>query len=49
MMARRTFHRRVFLAAGLYNLAWGLFTALDPQWQSRRIRSDLIVGRENAL
>ena len=32
---RRRFHRAVFLAAGLYNLAWGLFTALDPQWLFR--------------
>ena len=35
MMPRRRFHRRVFLAAGVYNLAWGLFTVLDPQWLFR--------------
>jgi hypothetical protein len=35
MMTRRVFHRRVFLAAGLYNLGWGLFTAVDPQWLFR--------------
>jgi hypothetical protein len=35
MIARRTFHRAVFLAAGLYNLAWGLFTVIDPQWLFR--------------
>src|SRR5262249_5062845 len=32
MIARRRFHRFVFLAAGIYNLAWGLYSALDPQW-----------------
>jgi len=35
MMARRKFHRRVFLAAGLYNLAWGAFSIIDPQWMFR--------------
>src|SRR5437867_5994904 len=35
MMARRRFHRVVFLAAGLYNLAWGLYSACDPQWLFR--------------
>ncbi|HYT89950.1 MAG TPA: alkyl hydroperoxide reductase [Gemmataceae bacterium] len=35
LIARRRFHRGVFLAAGLYNLGWGLFTALDPQWLFR--------------
>ena len=29
---RRSMHRAVFAAAGLYNLAWGIFTALDPGW-----------------
>lgn len=32
MMKRRQLHRAVFVAAGLYNLAWGAFTALNPQW-----------------
>ena len=35
MIARRIFHRRVFVAAGLYNIAWGLWSALDPQWLMR--------------
>src|SRR5262245_18999388 len=35
MIARRRWHRAVFLAAGLYNLAWGLFTAIVPQWLFR--------------
>jgi hypothetical protein len=32
MIARRSFHRAVFLAAGLYNILWGLFSAWNPQW-----------------
>jgi hypothetical protein len=28
-------HRMVFIAAGIYNLAWGLYAALDPQWLFR--------------
>ncbi len=35
MIARRRFHRYLFLTAGLYNLGWGLFTAADPQWLFR--------------
>ncbi len=31
MIARRKWHRGVFIAAGLYNLGWGLFSVLDPQ------------------
>jgi hypothetical protein len=34
-MPRRRFHRAIFLAAGLYNLAWGAFTILSPQWLFR--------------
>lgn len=32
MIPRRTFHRTVFCAAGLYNIAWGLYAAYNPQW-----------------
>jgi hypothetical protein len=32
---RRRFHRTVFLAAGIYNICWGLFAAADPQWLFR--------------
>ncbi len=32
MLRRRRFHRATFLAAGSYNLAWGLGSSLDPQW-----------------
>ena len=35
MIARRRFHRTVFVAAGCYNLAWGVYSALDPQWLFR--------------
>ena len=35
MIARRRFHRSVFLLAGLYNLSWGLFSVLQPQWLFR--------------
>src|SRR5687767_483302 len=35
MIRRRNFHRAVFIAAGLYNLAWGLYAAIDPQWLFR--------------
>jgi hypothetical protein len=35
MVARRRFHRAIFVAAGLYNIVWGLFSALDPQWLFR--------------
>jgi len=32
MIPRRRFHRAVFAAAGVYNVAWGLWSAADPQW-----------------
>lgn len=32
MMPRRNFYRAVFLTAGVYNIAWGIFAAFDPQW-----------------
>jgi hypothetical protein len=34
-LPRRRFHRAVFIAAGLYNIAWGIFSSLDPQWLFR--------------
>ena len=30
MMRRRRLHRTVFLAAGFYNVGWGIFAAFDP-------------------
>ncbi|MDJ0522180.1 MAG: hypothetical protein QNJ90_08920 [Planctomycetota bacterium] len=35
MLPRRRLHRRTFLVAGIYNLVWGLWTGLDPQWLFR--------------
>jgi hypothetical protein len=35
MTARWKFHRAVFLVAGLYNLGWGVFSVVDPQWLFR--------------
>jgi hypothetical protein len=35
MIARRRFHRAVFVTAGLYNMAWGLWSIADPQWLFR--------------
>lgn len=29
---RRALHRRVFVLAGVYNIGWGMYSALDPQW-----------------
>jgi hypothetical protein len=34
-LPRRSLHRRVFLLAGVYNIAWGIYSALDPQWLFR--------------
>src|SRR6266850_4190887 len=35
MIRRRRFHRLVFCAAGIYNIAWGLYAVYDPQWLFR--------------
>jgi hypothetical protein len=32
---RRKFHRFIFCAAGIYNIAWGLYSVIDPQWLFR--------------
>jgi len=34
-MKRRRFHQIVFAVAGAYNLAWGAYAAIDPQWLFR--------------
>jgi hypothetical protein len=31
----RRFHRAVFLAAGIYNICWSIWAAIDPQWLFR--------------
>jgi hypothetical protein len=35
MISPRSFHRAVFIAAGAYNIAWGIYSAIDPQWLFR--------------
>ena len=32
MLVRHRFYRTVFILAGIYNIAWGLWSSLDPQW-----------------
>ena len=34
-LRRRGLHRASFVAAGVYNLGWGAWSALDPQWLFR--------------
>jgi hypothetical protein len=42
MIARRRFHRGVFIAGGLYNIGWGLYSAWDPQWLVRFADTSLL-------
>ncbi|CAN5596631.1 hypothetical protein BH10CHL1_BH10CHL1_25290 [soil metagenome] len=35
MLTRRKWHRIIFCLAGCYNIAWGLYSSLDPQWLFR--------------
>ena len=37
MIPRERLHRAVFRAAGFYNIAWGLWSVIDPQWFFRLI------------
>lgn len=41
-MKRRRFHQVTFAIAGAYNLAWGAYSALDPQWLFRYAGMPLI-------
>jgi hypothetical protein len=41
LIARRNFHRVVFMAAGFYNIAWGLYAVINPQWLFRLARMPL--------
>ena len=34
-LPRRRLHRATFMAAGIYNIVWGIFAAIDPQWMFR--------------
>jgi hypothetical protein len=38
--------RAVFLAAGFYNLGWGLYAAVDPQWLFRFAQLPLQVDQQ---
>ncbi len=31
-MKRRKFYQVVFACAGIYNICWGVYAVLDPQW-----------------
>lgn len=31
-MKRRNFHRLIFLLAGIYNICWGIFSSVCPNW-----------------
>ena len=35
MIKRRRLHRATFVVAGVYNMVWGLYAALDPQYVFR--------------
>src|SRR5262249_34628317 len=35
MIRRRKFHRATFIAAGIYNIGWGVYSVYDPQWLFR--------------
>lgn len=35
MIRRRQWHRALFTAAGVYNIGWGIFSCLSPQWLFR--------------
>src|SRR5687768_1282831 len=35
MIKRRRLHQVVFCAAGVYNIAWGIYSVSDPQWLFR--------------
>jgi hypothetical protein len=35
MIPRRRWHRAAFMVAGIYNLAWGAISSIDPQWYFR--------------
>ena len=35
MIARARLHRTVFAVAGVYNIGWGIYAVLDPQWLFR--------------
>jgi uncharacterized membrane protein len=34
-MKRRKFHQTTFVLAGIYNIAWGIWVSIDPNWLFR--------------
>jgi hypothetical protein len=34
-LPRQRYHRLTFLLAGVYNVVWGLYAVIDPQWLFR--------------
>ena len=40
-MKRRKFHQVTFLLAGIYNILWGLWVSLDPNWLFRFAKMEL--------
>ena len=42
-IVRRKFYRWIFVLAGLYNILWGLYSALDPQWLFRFTEMPLMI------
>jgi len=41
-LPRRRLHRAIFFAAGLYNISWGVYSAINPQWLFRFARLPLL-------
>lgn len=35
VIPRRRLHRSTFILVGVYNMAWGLYAAVDPHWLFR--------------
>ncbi len=42
MIARSSFHKTTFILAGIYNISWGLYSSLDPQWLFRYAKMPLL-------
>jgi hypothetical protein len=45
-MRRRRLHRVTFALAGAYNIAWGCYAVLDPQWFHRVTGLPLIITND---
>ena len=40
-MKRRKLHQTTFILAGLYNIAWGIWVSIDPNWLFRYAKMEL--------